>query len=214
MAQQVELEIAPRETMGKATKQLRRKGIIPANIFGHKEPSQAVQVDALAFERLRRSHGTRSVLALRMGNATPQTVLIRHIERSPMTGEILHIDFSRVSLSERVEVKVPLHFVGEAAGVKVEKGVLLHLMEAIEVECRVTDMVEYLEVDVSPLTEIDSALHVRDVKLPQGYTLISDPEEPIAKIAATRAEVAEEAEAAAEAPAEQAPATSGEATTE
>ncbi|HZO73719.1 MAG TPA: 50S ribosomal protein L25 [Ktedonobacteraceae bacterium] len=215
MAQQVELEIAPRKAMGKATKRLRREGIIPANIFGHKEPSQAVQFEALAFERLRRSHGTRSVLALRMDNAAPQTVLIRHIERSPLTGEILHVDFSRVSLSERVEVKVPLHFVGEAPGVKVEKGVLLHLMEAIAVECRVTDMVEYIEVDVSPLASIDSALHVRDVKLPGGYSLVSDPEEPIAKIAATRAEVVEEAEvAAAETPAEQAPAAGGEAAAE
>lgn len=212
MAQQVELEIAPRKVMGKATKQLRRKGIIPANIFGHKEPSQAVQLEALAFERLRRSHGTRSVLALRMDSAAPQTVLIRHIQRSPLTGEILHVDFARVSLSERVEVKVPLHFVGEAPGVKVEKGVLLHLMEAITVECRVTDMVEYIEVDVSPLTDIDSTLHVRDVPLPKRYSLISDPEEPIAKIAATRAEVAEEAEAATaeEAPAEEAPAASEE----
>ncbi|HEU5226907.1 MAG TPA: 50S ribosomal protein L25 [Ktedonobacteraceae bacterium] len=216
MAQQVELEIAPREAMGKATKRLRRAGIIPANIFGHKEPSQSVQFDALTFERLRRVHGTRSVLTLRMSSAAPQTVLIRRIERSPLTGEILHVDFSRVNLSERVEVKVPLHFVGESPGVKVEKGVLLHLMEAIAVECPVTDMVEYLEVDVAPLTSIDSTLHVRDVKLPEGYSLVSDPEEPIAKIAATRAEVAEEAEvpAAAETPAEQAPAASGEASAE
>lgn len=216
MAQQVELEIAPRETVGKATKRLRRAGIIPANIFGHKEPSQSVQFDALTFERLRRAHGTRSVLTLRMSNAVPQTVLIRRIERSPLTGEILHVDFSRVNLSERVEMKVPLHFVGEAPGVKVEKGVLLHLMEAIAIECRVTDMVEYLEVDVAPLTSIDSTLHVRDVKLPEGYSLVSDPEEPIAKIAATRAEVAEEAEVAvaAETPAEQAPAAGGEASAE
>ncbi|HLG65992.1 MAG TPA: 50S ribosomal protein L25 [Ktedonosporobacter sp.] len=214
MAQQVELEIAPRKAMGKATRRLRREGIIPANIFGHKEPSQAVQLEALTFERLRRAHGTRSVLALRMDNAAPQTVLIRHIQRSPLTGEILHVDFSRVSMSERVEMKVPLHFVGEAPGVKIEKGVLLHLMEAIAVECRVTDMVEYIEVDVSSLASIDSTLHVSDVKLPRGYNLVSDPEEPIAKIAATRAEVAEEAEAAAETPAEQAPAAGEEAAAE
>jgi large subunit ribosomal protein L25 len=198
MAQQTELEISRREVMGKAVKRLRKEGIIPANIFGHNEASMAIQIDAGAFERLRRSHGSRSVLTLRMsGTKSTQTALIRHVQREPHTSKIIHVDFFRVSLSERIRVKVPLHFTGEAPAVKTENGVMLHLLDAIEIECVARDIPEYLEVDVSGLTEIDAILHASDVKLPANFTLITDPEEGIVKVAATRAEVAEEAAEAA-----------------
>jgi len=206
MAQEVELQIASREITGKATKRLRKVGIIPANIFGHKEPSQAVQVDAVSFERLQRSHGARGIIGLRMdGSRGVQTALVRHIQRDPRSGKVIHVDFFRVSLRERLNVKIPLRFVGEAPAVKTEGGVLLHLLDALEVECEAGDIPEYVEVDVTPLTEIDALLHAEDVPLPAKFTLITDPKEGVAKVAATRAELAEEAEeAAAAAPDEQA----------
>lgn len=201
MAEQVELAIAPREVMGKATRHLRKTGIIPGNIFGHKEPSVPVQLDANAFDLLHRKQGIRSIIRLRLPDATTQTVLIRHVQRDAVTGKVLHVDFSRVNLSEAVDIKIPLHFVGESNAVKNFNGVLLHLVEALEVQCRASEMVEALDVDISPLAEIDSALHAKDVKLPANYKLVTDPEEPIVKVAASKAEVAEEAaEAAATTP--------------
>src|SRR5947209_12083280 len=208
MAQQTELEIAAREVFGKASKRLRKAGIIPANIFGHHEESQAVQIDAGAFKRLQRTHRLTGIISLRMPGATDgQTVLIRHVQHDPRTGKILHIDFFRVSMSERIHVKVALHFVGEAPAVKNEGGVLLHLLDTLEIECLGSDIPEYIEVDVTPLAEIDALIHAEDVKLPANITLITDPKEGVAKVAATRAEVAEEvaeeaAPAAAPAPAE------------
>jgi len=216
MTQQTVLQISPREVTGKATKRLRKSGIIPANISGHKEESQAVQVEALAFEALRRAHAATSIITLRLsGSNRIQTALVRRVQRDPRSGKILHIDFSRVSLRERITMKVPLHFVGEAPGVKIEGGVLLHLLDALEVECTASDIVDYIEVDISSLTEIDSLLHAEDARLPANFTLITDPNEGIAKVAATRAEIAEEAAEAAEeaaAPAEEtaAPETSQE----
>lgn len=199
MAQQTELEIQPREVMGKATKRLRKVGIIPANIFGHKEDSQAVQLDAAAFERLVRDHHATNILALRLPGASPQTALIRHVQREPRSGKVIHIDFFRVSLRERIHVKVPLHFVGEAPAVKNEGGVLLHLLDALEIECAASDIPEYFEVDVTPLNQIDDILHASDITIPTNFTLITEPNEGIAKVAATRAEVAEEAAQAEEA---------------
>ncbi len=200
MAQQVTFEVAPRTVMGKATKRLRRAGIIPGNVYGHKQASVPVQVDAVEFERLRRAHGLRNIIALRMGTSRPQTVLVRHLQHDALSGKILHIDFSRVNLEETIESKIPLHFVGEAPGVKVFGGVLLHLLEALPVECKAEDIVEHIDVDVSSLAEIGDVLHARDVPLPAGYKLTIDPDEPIAKINAPRVEVpgAEEAATAAE----------------
>jgi large subunit ribosomal protein L25 len=200
MAQETELQVSPRTVMGKATKHLRKAGIIPANIFGHKEPSQAIQIDAMAYERLRRAHRTTSILSLHMsGSKRVQTALVRHIQRDPRTGKILHIDFYRVSLTERITVKVPLRFVGEAPGVKDEGGVLLHTLDALEVECTAQDIVEYIEVDISSLAEIDDMIHAGDVPLPANFTLNTDPKEVVAKVAATRAEIAQEAAGVAEA---------------
>src|SRR5271157_4471959 len=119
MTQEPVLQISPRQVKGKATKRLRKEGIIPANIFGHKEESQTVQVDAIAFEALKRARGATGLISLRMsGSERVQTALVRRVQRDPRSGKILHIDFSRVSLTERITMKVPLRFVGEAPAVK------------------------------------------------------------------------------------------------
>ena len=187
-----ELVVTPRTVVGKATKSLRRTGIIPANIYGHKEASIAVQIDAHALDRLRRENGLRSIISLRLpGKKGTQTVLVRHIQHDPLSGKILHVDFSRVSMQERIEMKIPLHFAGEAPGVKLQGGVLLHLLEALPVECKASDIVEAIEVDLSPLTEIDSILHARDIKLPAGYKLAVEGDDPIIKLTAPRIEVPE-----------------------
>ena len=199
MTQQTVLQISPREVTGKATKRLRKSGIIPANISGHNEESQTVQVEALAFEALKRAHAATSIITLRMsGSDRVQTALVRRVQRDPRSGKILHIDFSRVSLTERITMKVPLRFIGEAPAVKNENGVLLHLLDTFEVECTASDIVDYIEVDISSLTEIDSMLHAEDARLPTSFTLITDPNEGIAKVAATRAEKTEEVEATTE----------------
>ena len=101
-----ELAVTPRTVVGKATKSLRKRGVIPANIYGHKEASIAVQIDAQAFDRLRREHGLRSIVSLRLpGQKGAQTVLIRHIQYDLLSGKIVHVDFSRVSMQERIEMK-------------------------------------------------------------------------------------------------------------
>src|SRR5437868_6321787 len=103
MAQQTELTVSKREVTGKATKHLRKAGIIPANIYGHHEASEAVQLEALAFDALRRAHKITGIISLRMdGSGGTQTALVRHIQRHPTTSKILHIDFFRVSLRERI----------------------------------------------------------------------------------------------------------------
>lgn len=197
MAKQVELAVSPREVTGKATKKLRRAGVIPANIFGHGEPSQAVQLKALDFEGLRRGHHATSMIALKLPDGKrAQTALIRRVQRDPLSGRVLHIDFLRVSTRDRIAAKIPLHFVGTSPGVKVESGVMLHLADVLEVECAAGDIVEAIEIDVSSLEHLDDVLHAKDVPLPPNYTLATDPEEAIVKIAPPRVEKTEEVETA------------------
>lgn len=198
MAEKVEIVVTPREATGKAAKNLRKAGLLPANIYGHHEDSQAIQIEVREFERVLRLHAATGLINLRQsGDGAVQTALIRHVQHDPRSGKPIHVDFFRVSMNERLAVKVALHFVGEAPGVKNEGGVLLHLLDTIEVEGMASDLPEFIEVDISSLTEIDSILHAGDVKLPDGFTLNTDANEGVAKVAATRAEKAEEAEGTA-----------------
>ena len=191
MAEKTVLEVAPRTVLGKSTRRLRREGLVPANIYGHKKDSLAIQIEELAFDHVRRQHGLRNIISLKLPDSVTENVLVRHIQRNPVSGKIIHVDFSRVDVREHLEFKVSLNFVGEAPGVKIQGGVLLHLMEAITVDSAASDIVESLDVDISGLTEIDSALHAGDVHLPARYTLITDADEPIVKISAPRVEAAE-----------------------
>ncbi|QBD81058.1 50S ribosomal protein L25 [Ktedonosporobacter rubrisoli] len=200
MVQQTDLAIAPRTAMGRAVKHLRQQGIIPANIYGHGQPSVAVQVDALAFDRLRRAKNTRNFLTLRMPDGPNQTALVRHVQSDAISGQTLHIDFFRVDLQERLAVKIPLKVTGESYAVKNLDGVLLHLLDALEVECKAEEMVEYIDVDISSLNEMDDIIHAKDIKLPANYTLATDPEEPVIKVSPPRAAALPEEEVQVAAP--------------
>jgi large subunit ribosomal protein L25 len=204
MAKPTELAVSPREITGKAAGRLRRAGIIPANIFGHGEAPQAVQLEAMAFEGLRRGHHATSMITLKVaGVKKTETALIRHVQRDPVSGKILHIDFLRVSTRDRITAKVPLRFEGTAPGAKIEGGILLHLSDFLEVECAAGEIVEDVEVDISTLEHIDDIIHAKDVKLPANFTLVTDAEEVVVKVNPPRIEKVEEV---AEAPAEAAPA--------
>jgi large subunit ribosomal protein L25 len=189
MAQQVILEVSPRTVMGKATRHLRKRGIVPANIYGHKQSSTPIQLDAMTFDRLRRGHGTRNIITLRFANAPTQTALVKHVQRDAITDRVLHIDFTRVDVRERIEVNAPLNYVGDAPGIKIQGGVFLRLVDSVTVECEAGEIVESLEADISSLNDLDAVLHAGDVKLPTNYVLITDPKEPIAKIEPPRVEV-------------------------
>ena len=193
MTKQMALAVSPREITGKATRQLRAHGILPANIFGRGTKSQTIQVISLDFEKLRIGRHTSGVIVLNIaGTLQPQMVLVRHVQRNPITDKILHIDFLRIDLQERVTARLPLHFEGIAPGVKTGGGVLLHLLETLEVECAAGDIVHFLAVDISSLEKIDAVLHARDIKLPSDYILLADPDELVVKITQQRGERVED----------------------
>lgn len=189
IAKQTALAVSPREVTGKATRRLRAQGILPANIFGQGTKPQAIQLSSPDFERLRDGHATSGVIALNIaGISLPQMTLVRHIQRNPLNGKILHIDFLRIDLKERITARLPLHFEGAAPGVRVSGGVFLHLLETLEVECAAGDIVQFLAVDISQMEKMEDMLHARDIKLPPTYTLLADPDEPVAKITQPRSE--------------------------
>jgi large subunit ribosomal protein L25 len=131
--------------------------------------------------------------------------VLRGVQRNPVTDELIHIDFFQISLTETLRADVPLVLTGEAPGVHVFGGVLLQSLDHVTVEALPLDVPSQIEVDVSTLETLDSALFVRDLAVPPNVELLSDPDQVVAKVETPRiaAEIeAEAAEAAAAAAAE------------
>ena len=194
-----QLQVEPREEIGKwAVRRLRNRGLVPGVIYGKETKPMAVQVDARALGELMKA-GQRSLLVdLRLPGVTVRnspTVMIREVQRDPLTGKVLNVDFHSISLKERVHATVQVMLVGEPEAIK-RGGTLEHLLREVEIQCLPTDLPDHFELEVSQLDMGDS-LHVSDLVPPPNVTILTSAEEVVAVMAAPRLE-----EEAAPAPAE------------
>lgn len=222
--EQTPLVAEKRTVLGRKVKALRREGVVPAHIFGHKVKTEHVQVKLADFKKVFEKVGETGIVDLTIGS-DKRPVLIRSTQVHPLTDDLLHIDFYQVNLSEKVKVNVPLEIIGEAPAVEKKIGLLLTPVTEVEVEALPADLPESIEVDISHFVNIDDEIKVKDLKVDRAkVTILTDEEIVVAQIGelvtkemeALEAEVeAEQAETAAEAPAAEGEAegTEGEAAT-
>lgn len=175
----VEITIERRTETGKGPmRRLRAGGKVPAILYGPNRQTTAIVCSQEQVERrLAHLEGSHLIRLVHAGGASEadmheRMVLVREMQRHPVTGAVLHADFFEVDLTERLQVSVPLHFVGKAAGV-VAGGILQPVLREIEIECLPTEIPEFIEVDVSGLG-IHDAIHVGDLNIPEGTTIAGD----------------------------------------
>ena len=194
------LEVEDRTTLGKKVKALRREGITPANVFGHGIESQAIKVDAVEMGKILAKAGATHMIALNdVSSKGERRVLIKGVQRDPITGKLLHVDFYQVRMKDKVKVEVPLVFQGESPASGRKDLVLLENLRSVEVECLPSDIPESIAVDLSKLAQAGDHLVVRDLTLNDNITVLTSSEEMIARVIRTKAaEVAEVAEVAGE----------------
>ncbi len=209
-AAKIELRASPRLVLGKKVSQLRRQGLVPANIYGHNVPSFAIQVPSDDLRHVLRDAGRNDIVYLRVDGGEPRPTFIRDVQRNPVSDAILHVDFLQISLEEKVRLEVPIHLTGVPGAVERLGGILVHGVDHVTVEALPTDVPSYIEVDVTGLEEFDQAVHVSDVRPPPGVTILTEPELVVAKVAPPAVERAEEAEAEEEAAAAAAEEAKGE----
>jgi large subunit ribosomal protein L25 len=207
------LRVEPRTVLGKKVSQLRRRGVLPAVIFGHGD-SIPVQTDAHQFALGYRKWGRTTLITIE-GIDGDIPALVDGVSRDPRTGRLLHADFMRVSLTEKVNAEVPLHLVGESGAVKNLSAVVLHALAQVEVEAFPQDIPHRIDVDISRLETMDDEIHVRDLAVDAAKVrILNEPDELVVKVVPQRAEEevpAPAAEAPAEAPVEGEAAEPGEA---
>ena len=186
---------ARKGTGKKVAKDLRNKGLVPANVYKGGKGALSIQVaqDDL-HEALHTSAGENVIITLKIsGDAAvkDKTVLIKEIQREPIKDGILHVDFNEISLTEALKVNVPLASKGEAVGVKADGGILEHVMWELQVECLPTDIPEKIEVDVTNM-KIGDAVYVKDIPAPEGVKFLNDPELITMIVKAPKVEVPKE----------------------
>jgi large subunit ribosomal protein L25 len=194
-----ELKVEPREVLGKKVKALRRGGLTPANVYGSQVESQSIQVSTEELRHVLKTAGRNDIIYLRLDGDDPRPTFVRDVQQNPITDAILHVDFLQISLREKVKADVPIHLVGMAPAVDTYQGILMHGLDHVSVEALPTEVPSFIEVDVTSLEEINQTLHVSDVPVPDGVTILTDMEQVIAKVAPPAVEPEPEVEEAEEA---------------
>lgn len=195
----VTLALTPRSVHKKKVRALRREGIIPAVVYGKGFDTAMVQVGRRDFENAcRKTHRAAIIDAGLEGKKLP--VLIQAIQRNPLSGDILHIDFLKVDLSQEVTVEVQLVFVGTSPAEKDGLGKIGHEATSISIKCPAAHIPSEIEVDLSAIADKHDVIHASDLKLPEGAGLAHGVSEDkvIAILAQTRAAEAAAEEAAPE----------------
>jgi large subunit ribosomal protein L25 len=177
----------PAKNMGTGTKfarKLRAQGRIPAIIYGHKQAPTPISMSRESVSEMikKQTH----LAELEMDGGSPETVLVREIQWDHLGKEIIHLDFARVSAGESIETEVRIDLRGSSPGVA-EGGVLEQLIHSIEVTCRADAIPDNIKVDISDL-HINGAIHVKELKLPEGVTVKADPESLVVHVTTKVAE--------------------------
>ena len=196
---EITLEVTRRETTGKeVAKKLRKDGKVPAVVYGgHREPV-AITVDRKSVSELiqKSEHGIRSVFLLKMSGTDQQRhAMIKDVTIDPISRRMMHIDFVRVVMDEKIKVTVPVQINGTAIGVK-EGGLLDFQVRDLHVECLPNAIPDAIEVDVTPLGGHEY-YRIKDLTLPEGVKVLDDPERVVVGVTHARAEVSEAATAEA-----------------
>jgi large subunit ribosomal protein L25 len=163
---------------------------IPAVFYGPKAESTPIWVNEIELLKVWKAAGESTVVTLSLDGVEYDT-LIHDIDREPVRGKIRHVDFYVLEKGKKVEIAVPLEFIGVSEAVKTLGGNLVKVLHEIEIEAMPKDLPHDIEVDISSLVDFDSQIHAGDIKLPAGVTLITDADEVIALVAEAKEETEE-----------------------
>ncbi len=191
MATNATLQADKREVKGtSASKRLRREGIVPGVVYGSKQDEYAIQLNAKTFADVaKKQSSTNFLVNLEIAGAKEKTKLafVQEIQKEPISGQLLHVDFRAVNEGETINAVVPIVLTGEPIGVK-SGGLLEQLVRSIEISCLPADLPASVEMSVEPLNVGDS-LKVADLELGEGVSTRLNGDVLVALVAQTRASV-------------------------
>ena len=191
--QQVRLEAQKREASGKgAARGMRRAGNLPGVLYGRKNEVIPIQIDARGFRDFLQNYGENAFINLEIADHGTENVMVKDIQRDPVSNQLLHTDLLRISMDEPITSAVPITLVGSAPGIQ-EGGILEFPHRHLTLHCLPTLLPEDIEVDINGL-DIDDRLSVEDVSLPEGIEVLDDLNTRIVAVVPPRIEEEPEVE--------------------
>jgi large subunit ribosomal protein L25 len=182
-----------RQVVGKQVKVLRREGWLPAVIYGQGVDTIPISLEYLSAVRVLSTVSLSRLVVVDI-EGERHNALVRERQRHPVTGNILHVDFHEVSMTETLRTMVSLELQGDSSAVEELGGILVVGQEQVEVECLPGDLPSQIGVDISVLKEIGDGLYVRDLPVPSKVDILTDPDEMVALVTHPAAEPEEEEE--------------------
>jgi large subunit ribosomal protein L25 len=198
--EQIELNMKRRTVKGKQVSNLRRAGDVPAVLYSRHGDPVVVQANTKELMRvLTRAGGSRLVKLNIEGTPEPAMALVREVQREPIKGTLLHVDFFGVSMSEKITVVIPIRYDGISPAVTRNEGVLIHNLDSIEIECLPGDLIDSVSIDLTRLDRVGDVIRVSDLKVPEAVKLMLEPEVTVARVSHLAGEEVEAAAATIEA---------------
>jgi large subunit ribosomal protein L25 len=180
----ISLPVRIRKEFGRKVKKLREKDILPGILYGPGlKEAQPLELDYKTFEKVYREAGESSLISLEIQEKKKKyPVLIHELQRDPLTGKIIHVDFYQVSLEEEIVARIPLVFEGTAPAVKDLGGTLVKNISEVEVKCLPQKLPKEIKVEVSGLRTFEDNIRISDLKLPEGVKILKDFEEIVVTV--------------------------------
>jgi large subunit ribosomal protein L25 len=188
--EKVVLKATKRTVTGKQVSQLRRAGQLPAVVYGHNMEPVSISLEAHGAGLVIPKLTSSSVINIELDGKLI-LALVREKQKNYIKNELIHVDFQAISLTEKIHAAVTIHFHGLSPAVKDFSAIIVHNLTKLEVEALPNDLPERIEVDLTGLTKIGDAIHVRDLALPESVTVLSDRDIMVAVATATHEEGAD-----------------------
>ena len=182
------LKAEKREINGKKVRSLRKRGFLPAIIYGHKVKNISLKIPLADFEKTYKKAGESSLIELKVDKGPSRPVLIHDVQFDKVKGSILHADFYQVKMKEKITSSVPLEFIGKSKAVEEKEGVLIKNLDEMEVECLPAHLPKSIQVDISKLNTFDDVILVKDLEISKEVKVLADKEDIVAKVQAPRTE--------------------------
>ncbi|MEK9130020.1 MAG: 50S ribosomal protein L25 [Patescibacteria group bacterium] len=186
------LKTRSRILVGKKSKALRAREILPAVVYGHGIETKNIEIKKNSFEKFYKQVGAGNLLDLIIDNQNPVKVLIQGIQRDPVKNGITHIDFYQIKKGEKITHSVKLNFIGESRAVKELNGMLVKNSNSVEIECLPENLISEIDVDISSLNDFDDVICVKDLKVPSNIKMMDRLDEVLAIVVPLRKEEVKE----------------------
>ncbi|MDP2720582.1 MAG: 50S ribosomal protein L25 [bacterium] len=178
----LKIEVESRKILGKKVKKLRSEGLLPANLYGKDIKSKALQILEKDFRSLFKTARETGVVEVKLGSES-YPALIHSVQKDPKTDKIIHVDFHKVNLKEKISTHVPIRLEGEAPAEKSGIGLTLQTLSELEIESLPADIPHEITVGVDNLVEVGQTIHVKDLKIDRDKVEVkNDPEDVVVTV--------------------------------